>query len=529
MLFSGGCASRDNDSGKGSGLIPEEALTDLDRIISRADSFNQAKTRHLDSLKGRLPHITNATAHWQMLINIAKEYRQMNADSSIIYGRLAMRELPANASGQQRALSMLTLVNALSTAGLFSSASEDIDAIKTHCIDTASKIEYWKTCRILYSYMDAYATGDHDYANQLRNKYIECDDSLMALLPEDNPFRQFIDSERMIGNGQLATAKQKLLHLINVNQKNSNIFGMSAYQLAQIYRREGNYHDYATTLSLAAQSDIMGCVKEGLALPELADWLYLHGDLDNAFNYINFSLEEANSGNMRMRTVTITSSMPIIDRSYRKKINDSNDLKSAFLIWSLFLLVLACILSALLFKTMRKMHRKERYLASTSKMLEAYVGNFIGLCSNYAARLEQFSKLVTRKVKAGQADDLLKLMNAGKYAEEDNEEFYQLIDKAILDIFPHFVENINDLLEPDKQVVLKPGELLNPELRIYAFVRLGVDQSSKIAQILNYSINTVYAYRNRMRNRAKDRDNFDNDVAKLGKEDSTLPILISSN
>ena len=57
---------------------------------------------------------------------------------------------------------------------------------------------------------------------------------------------------------------------------------------------------------------------------------------------------------------------------------------------------------------------------------------------------------------------------------------------------------------------------MSPELRIYAFVRLGVDQSPKIAQILNYSVNTVYAYRNRMRNRAIDRDNFDSDVANLG-------------
>ncbi len=110
----------------------------------------------------------------------------------------------------------------------------------------------------------------------------------------------------------------------------------------------------------------------------------------------------------------------------------------------------------------------------------------------------------------------MKLVSSGRFNEEDNDEFYRLIDKAILDLFPDFVDNINTLLMPDQQIALKPDMQLSPELRIYAFVRLGVDQSNKIAQILNYSSNTVYSYRNRMRNRAFDRDNFDKNVAELG-------------
>ena len=129
--------------------------------------------------------------------------------------------------------------------------------------------------------------------------------------------------------------------------------------------------------------------------------------------------------------------------------------------------------------------------------------------------LDQLAKLVIRKINAKQTDDLLKLVSSGRFTEEDNEEFYQLIDKAILDIFPNFVDNINTLLVPEKRIILKPDESLNPELRIYAFVRLGVDQSAKIAQILHYSVNTVYTYRNRMRNRAVNRDTFDNDIINL--------------
>ena len=190
-----------------------------------------------------------------------------------------------------------------------------------------------------------------------------------------------------------------------------------------------------------------------------------------------------------------------------------------YLLISTSLLLIAIVLSAILIKNIRISRTKGKQLESTSKMLEAYVGNFIGLCSNYASRLDQFAKLVTRKINAGQGDDLLKLISSGKFSGEDSDEFYRLIDKAILDIFPDIVEKINTLLLPDKKIELKPDELLIPEIRIYAFVRLGIDQSSKIAQILNYSVNTVYAYRNRMRNRAIDRERFDDNVAKLWRGD----------
>ena len=90
-----------------------------------------------------------------------------------------------------------------------------------------------------------------------------------------------------------------------------------------------------------------------------------------------------------------------------------------------------------------------------------------------------------------------------------------------MSLYPDFIEQINNLLQPDQRYdVDKNTESLNPELRIYGFVRLGVTESAKIAKILNYSANTVYSYRNRMRNKAIDRDTFDEDVMKIDIDDS---------
>ncbi len=128
---------------------------------------------------------------------------------------------------------------------------------------------------------------------------------------------------------------------------------------------------------------------------------------------------------------------------------------------------------------------------------------------------------MSRKLASGQADELQKLIKSGKFDDDQNEEFYKIFDSAFLDIYPDFIENINSLLRPEEALELKNAKELTPELRIYAFVRLGVDESTKIAQMLNYSVSTVYAYRNRMRNRAIDRENFDHDVMGLGRDKTT--------
>ena len=112
---------------------------------------------------------------------------------------------------------------------------------------------------------------------------------------------------------------------------------------------------------------------------------------------------------------------------------------------------------------------------------------------------------------------MLKLIKSGKFTDDQNDDFYKIFDNAFLDLYPDFVDEINKLLRPEEQLVVKNGQGLTPELRIYAFVRLGVEESTRISQILHYSVSTIYAYRNRMRNRAINRDDFDSNVMKIGR------------
>ena len=129
-------------------------------------------------------------------------------------------------------------------------------------------------------------------------------------------------------------------------------------------------------------------------------------------------------------------------------------------------------------------------------------------------KLTQFTNIVNRKLSAGKADDLYKITKSGKFIEEQSKEFYDVFDNAFLNIYPTFINDVNKLLTKEEQITLT-DEKLNTDLRILALMRLGIDDSSKIAQMLNYSINTIYAYRNKLKNKAINRDTFEADIMKI--------------
>ena len=85
-----------------------------------------------------------------------------------------------------------------------------------------------------------------------------------------------------------------------------------------------------------------------------------------------------------------------------------------------------------------------------------------------------------------------------------------------LQLFPDFIERFNALLRPGEQIEVKGDNLLTPELRIYALVRLGINDSTKIASFLHYSPQTVYNYRMKTRNRSNiPKDEFASRVQRL--------------
>ena len=154
-------------------------------------------------------------------------------------------------------------------------------------------------------------------------------------------------------------------------------------------------------------------------------------------------------------------------------------------------------------------------LITTNSSREKNVSLFLDLCAAYIDKLNRFQELVRRKVKSKQYDDLLKISNSSKMPETEAKQFFVNFDTAFLTLYPHFVDEFNKLLKEDAQITLKRGELLNTELRIFALIRMGIQDSSRIATLLFYSPQTIYNYRTSVKNRALNRETFEEQVKKL--------------
>ena len=164
----------------------------------------------------------------------------------------------------------------------------------------------------------------------------------------------------------------------------------------------------------------------------------------------------------------------------------------------------------------RDMERVKHQLANANLSKDTYISEFMNLCSSYMESLEDFNRMCRRKITAGQSDDLLSVIKSGKIMEEQRKKFDDIFDDSFLAIYTTFIEDVNRLLLPDKQIVTPDKNVLTTELRVLAFTRLGVDDTAQVARFLGVTLNTVYTYRNKLRNKAISRDTFDSDVMKIG-------------
>ena len=154
-------------------------------------------------------------------------------------------------------------------------------------------------------------------------------------------------------------------------------------------------------------------------------------------------------------------------------------------------------------------------LENTNAKRELMANAFIMLCYQYIERLDSQRKLVIRKIKANQQNELLSILSSSKRGTEESQNFFLQFDKIFLSLYPSFVNELNSLLIPEAQIELKEDNELTPSLRVAALVRLGVTESPKIAGILSYSLQTIYNYRSTLKNSAIDKENFEKNLQKL--------------
>lgn len=510
----------------------ERSLIQLDNELKHRDHYLEKRVSRLDSLKKVRRGLEGKdTVAWlETTMEIAKGYNSFNNDSAIIYytkGYDAALEIAtatppsplASTADSLQAEFRLRRATYMSLSGFVSDAVNEYEAVDTSRMNDGLKATYHESGRQMYYFISSYYGGwleTYDYWN---NRSIESQRQLIPLLdPASNEYHLNL-GEYFYNIREYARSREILLNLIGKIKKDSPTYAIATHILASIALTRGDRNEHLYFLTQSAIADTRQATLEMASLQELAGVLYQMDDKRRAHEYISVAMNNAVESRASVRMKKTTELLSLVE----------GDHNSQIALWRTWMYAIIAVLVMCMFalivsifflrRQLTRVARMKQELQDANQTKDVYLSQFLSLCSIYMDKLKQFGKVVNRKISAGQVDDLYKLTKSGKFVEEQSANFYKVFDDAFLHIYPNFVESVNSLLRPEERIVLADDEQLNSDLRILAFMRLGIDDTTRVAQILNFSVNTIYAYRNRLRNRAINRATFESDIMAIGSLD----------
>lgn len=514
-------------------ITDEQHLLELlDSYIEKRDIYAKQKEEKLKQLKLCLRTADNNTARLTILDKIYREYYTYRYDSALVY---ADRGLALSQSDNDAYFTMLNRINraaVLSTGGLYSQSEALLNEIGKEGVPPRLRQYYYYTFTWLYYYWESFCDKSEfkDDLHKKKQHYLKL--TVSAISNDNTALHAYLNAElafmqNPLGKNVLSLYTTALMH----SPVNSRVHASAAYCIARYYREIGKTQFYEKYIIEAAISDMVCPLKENLALQEFSTYLYKKDAkyADHAARYIYCSMEDAKFYNNRLRMLEISNILPIIATANQEALAHKERIVRGVLAVVSFMSLVLFAMAIFGYKQNKWLARSRREIRSQNRQLtelnekliatnhrrETYMRLFMDISAVYIRKLIEYRKLVSRKIKANQAADLLKTINSYKLAEEEATTFYTRFDRAFIELYPGFVDELNALLMPEAQIELPSPNSLTTEARIYALMRLGVTDSQEIATLLFYSTQTIYNYKSAMRTRAINRDTFDEDISRL--------------
>ena len=490
----------------------EEILQRLDQELARRDSYVAARNARIDSLRS-VRDTVGAHEALSITMDIAELYRGFLTDSALI--ECSRGEAMAHALGEDESEFVMRLarIEQMPLAGFTHDAVVEYQSLNLDTMKSACKIKALEAGRQMYSYIAAQYPAFPNEQQRWNAIATDLQGELAEMLDADSPEMLLNAGEWELMRGNYSRAKAILGEVLERVDVNSNMAARVASLIGQIASRNGDVEESMYYLALSAIADVRSATREVTSLQQLGIALYAKDDVGRADYYLQEALA---SGHAAMRMLQTSEAIPVISAAGRDASRRNRIRLYCALGLMAFLAVGLLILIVRLRYEMQRQHVLRENLENANHAKEVYMSEFISLCSVYMNKLNRFCEIASRKISTGATDELYRLTKSGRFAEEESRDFYDTFDKAFLHIHPDFVAQVNSLLREDSRIDPGADGGLNTDLRILAFVRLGVSDSVKIAQALNYSVNTIYSYRNRLRNRALNRDSFDDDIMNIG-------------
>ena len=527
----------------------------LDNLLEQRNALIDNKNKDINRLKKNLTTSENTLKRLQTYEQLYEEYYVFQFDSAMTYLNKGIKLAKETQNTYYYNSNTISKAELLSIGGLYNEAIHEIEQVDTTVLDKGQHFEYYFSLFRIHTYWADFC-NDKTYTPTHRLKAQEYLKKAMPFCDEtDKTYEYYLGEYAVFVLNNPQAARAHYIKAIKQLPQNSRFYAMSCFALSGSYGNEGNTEKQEEFLLLSSIADIENCTMENFALQNLAMYIFEHNkdELDLAQQYIQTALEDAHFYNNRLRIIEISSKLPVIVSSYQQTLNQRNKVQmTAIIVISLLLLFLLSAVFYIVKQTKRlslqqqelqknnnqlselnrqqkelntQLHGLNALLVDTNSKRERLAKLYIDLCAKYIARLKKQQTLVKRKIKANQTTELLSQLSSERLSEEDAATFLSRFDKAFLDLYPDFTEELNSLLLPEGQIQNKNTNELTTEQRIMALIRLGVKESAEIADLLFYSPQTIYNYRSVLKGKAINKETFEEEVMKLcrviGKSTST--------
>lgn len=523
----------------------DSLLNVLDKTINEHRQYVELRENRIQQLKALLSR-NNLSLDDVYSLNkqLYNEYKAYVCDSAISYLNCNL-DIAEKMNDTDKVVETKLLLSYLfASSGMYKESIDILNSIKRNILKSSFLENYYLCYDHVYGELSFYT---HDKRSSAKYSDIswKYKDSLYAILDKESELYLNMKETRQRDFGEPQKALETNMKRLQRVEFGTPEYALVTFHRALDYSKLEDNEQRKIYLALSAISDLHSAIKDNASLWELANLIYKDGDVDRSYKYIRHSLDDANFFNARLRNFQISGILSIIDKTYQMKSEKQKDELRFYLILISLLSVLLIAAIMYIYKQMNKLSVARNNLQDVNGQLnilnrelsemneqlksanldlsesnhvkEEYIGHFLSLCSTYIDKLESFRKMVTKKLTTGQVAELLKITKSTGIQENELKEFYANFDNTFLHLYPSFVEDFNSLLIDGEKIVLKKGELMNTELRIFALIRLGIDDSSKIADFLRYSVNTIYNYRAKVKNKAKvSREDFENLVMRIG-------------
>lgn len=538
--------------------IPQ-LLATLDSILVQTGELASQKELKIAQLKKKLSNAANFEEEFWINKMLYDESFVFNADSAMKY---VDRNIQIATELKKKDWQDEWLINRsfmFAATGLLKEAGEVLEKVDSTSLSDGLKLSYYYQRSYLYSHLGQYMGDQKQVNNKYYNEFENANKHMLALVRPKDPLYWWC----VASCNELSPEDSLFSALENVvlsSHHNTRLDAMNAYGLSNMYKRIGDKEKTMIYLIYSAMADLRVCNRDIASLQELSSLLYDAGDIDRAYAYMNYCLKAALLYPNRVRIINISTELDKIYANYQQRdIRWRNSLQNYLYVVTFFSIILVLALIGLYRQTkkMRKsrteldsanhslnqhvvelsqMHKQlalanqelqnlnellrsaNQKLQESNDVKEEYIGYVFSICSNYISKLDEYRKNINRKLKTGQFEEARQLTDNSSLTQNELKDFYANFDAIFLRVYPDFVADLNSLLRPEEQILLKDASELNTEVRIYALVRLGINDSVKIADFLHCSPQTVYNHRLRMRNKAIiPKDKFAEAVRLLGR------------